>query len=169
MISRNLTIPILLLAAPIAAQVARAEVAPQQHVQAFYDWYVPTAAKEHKEPAFITALHQRKALFSSELFQALEDDAAVQSKAPGEIVGIDWDPFLHSQDPGDPYKVGKVSTKSGRTLVEVFAVHLGQKSRKPDVIVELVKKDGRWVFTNFRDANGRDLLSALKALSQSRK
>lgn len=169
MISRGLLTPILCVAAPFATQAARAETPPQQHVQGFYTWYVQVAVKEHQEPAFVSALKQKKWLFSPELARALNDDAAAQEKAQGVIVGIDWDPFLNSQDPGNEYKVGSVSTKGDLTLVEVFAVHGGKREKTPSVIVEMRKYDGRWMFTNFRRADGGDLLSALEAFRKSRR
>lgn len=159
---------LFLMALPVIAQPAKTEVTPLQKVQEFYAWYVPLALKDQKQPAFVIALKKKGSLFSPELAQALEADAAAQAKVEGEIVGLDWDPFLNSQDPADRYVTGKVTTKGDRTLVEVHGVPSGKKNATPDVIVELTLRDGRWLFTNFRSADGNDLLSSLKALRDSR-
>ena len=48
---------------------------------------------------------QRKAgLFNPDLVRALKIDSEAQSRAKGELVGIDFDPFVGSQDPADRYE-----------------------------------------------------------------
>jgi hypothetical protein len=42
-----------------------------------------------------------KYAFSPELASKLKEDLAAQEKSPGEIVGLDFDPFLNAQDVGD--------------------------------------------------------------------
>lgn len=166
---RNLLLSALfLMALPVIAQSAKTEVTPLQRVQEFYSWYVPISIKGQKEPPFIIALKKKGSFFSTELAQALKADAAAQAKVEGEIVGLDWDPFLNSQDPASLYETGKVTTKGDRTLVEVHSVRSGKKTSPPDIIVELSLIDGKWLFTNFRAADGTDLLSALKTLRDSR-
>lgn len=165
---RNFFILSLLIVLSDYAQPVKAEVIPQQIVQQFYNWYVPIAAKDHTEPVFMIALKSRASLFSSELINALKEDATAQAKTQGEIVGLDWDPFLNTQDQADRYEVGKVTKKSDRTLVEVYGLRSTKKSSKPDVIVELARNSGEWLFINFRFTNGGDLLSVLKSLRVSR-
>lgn len=166
---RNLFLSaILLMALPVIAHPAKLETPPLQIVQEFYSWYVPIALKDQKQPAFVIALKKKGGLFSPELAQALEVYAAAQAKVEGEIVGLDWHPFLNSQDPASQYEAGKVTTKGDRSLVEVHGLSSGKKNSKADVIVELTLSGGKWLFSNFRSPDGNDLVSALKALRDSR-
>jgi hypothetical protein len=77
----------------------------QRFVQDFYDWYVPKAFGDHTGPAWDFALKYRKQAFSSELFRALQEDSDAQAKAT-DLVGLDFDPFLNSQDPCEQYEAG---------------------------------------------------------------
>lgn len=142
--------------------------APREFVQEFYDWYVPKALKDHAGPAWELALKYKSSVFSPEVLRALKEDSAAQTKAAGEIVGLDFDPFLNSQDPDERYEVGKVTQKGDRYWVEIYAARSGKKSEKPDVMPELVRKDGRYLFVNFHYPDGSDLLSTLRVLRESR-
>ncbi|MGA2502201.1 MAG: hypothetical protein ABSH20_31040 [Tepidisphaeraceae bacterium] len=138
--------------------------------QKFYSWYVPIALNEHAGPAWDFVLKQRSSSFSPELLRALREDSAAQAKSPGEIVGLDFDPFLDSQDPEDRYEVGKVTRKGDSYWVEVFGVRSGKRMEPAAVLAELVRKNGHWTFVNFHypDPNGSDLLSTLKLLREDR-
>jgi hypothetical protein len=145
----------------------------RKFVQGFYDWYVPKAAApddKNAGPSSDLALKQWRASFSAELYRLLREDSEAQAKAD-EIVGLDWDPFLNTQDPGDPpgdpYVVGSVKRKGESYWVEVYRRSSGKLSEKPLVIPELVFKNGRWIFVNFHGESG-DLLSALKYLRKTR-
>jgi hypothetical protein len=135
----------------------------------FYVWYV--AQSKHGEP-LKAALKQKRANFSRELIRALNEDAKAAAKSPGEIVGLDFDPILNSQDFAEKYVPGSVSQRSNRFTVEVFGFYDGKKSDKPSVIPELRHEAGRWVFTNFlykNDGKVDDLLSVLMQLKAERK
>ena len=145
----------------------------REFVQRFYDWYVPKALEESQVPSVDLALKYKRSAFSTELFQALNEDSAAQGKVAAEIVGLDFDPFLNSQEPRERYVVGNVTSKNDRYWVEVFSVSSGNKSAKPAVIPELTHKDGQWIFVNFHyrdghDSEDADLLSILKNLRQLR-
>ena len=115
----------------------------RQFVQSFYDWYV-------KRPDWPRALKDRSSVFNPELFRRLKEDREVQAKSPGDIAGLDFDPFLYSQDPGDHYTVGLVKLKStGTCWVEIFRGLPSEKSKDCDVGAELVKDTGQWQFINF--------------------
>jgi hypothetical protein len=138
-------------------------------VQGFYDWYVPLAKKENREPSSDIAIRTKGTLFSTELRLALREDAAAEAKANGYVVGLDFDPFLYSQDPSDRYDVGKISRKDDRYWVEVYGTRYGEKSAQPDVIAELVYKDSKWMFVNFHyPESSEDLMQILKSLRDSR-
>jgi hypothetical protein len=140
--------------------------------QNFYDSYTPLVLKSHGKPPWEGVLKSKRSEFSTELVRALREDFAAQAKDPGEIVGLDFDPFLNSQDPGEHYEVGKIMQKGDSYFVEVSGVWSGKKSEKPDVVVQLVNQDGHWLFVNFYDGgkypNGGDLLTILKALRDER-
>lgn len=107
---------------------------------------------------------------TSELARALKEDFEAQSREKDEIVGIDYDPFLNSQDPCERYEVGKATRQGANYRVEVYAVCGGKKHDKPDVIAELAPKGGSWVFANFHyPGENTDLLRVLKELRQQRR
>jgi ribosomal protein L21E len=138
--------------------------------QKFYSWYVPIALNEHAGPASDLALKHRSSAFSPELLRALKEDSAAQANSPGEIVGLDFDPFLNSQDPEDRYEVGKVTRKGDSYWVEVYGVRSGKRMEPVAVLAELVRRNGHWTFVNFHypGPHGTDLLSLLKRLREER-
>jgi hypothetical protein len=142
----------------------------RRFVQSFYDWYVPIALRDDRNPASYVVLTDRATSLNSELLRALETDFAAQANATEGIVGLDWDPFLGTQDPDDHYVVGKTTRQGKRYFVDVYSVRSGKRGDKPDVIPELTWQNGSWVFVNFHYPHVRsDLLRALTALRESRK
>ncbi len=146
----------------------KAQDSPQAFVQNFYNWYIPIALNSKKGPASDIALRTKAVLFSKELAKALREDSQAQAKAHGEIVGIDWDPFLNSQDPENQYEAVKVTQIGDRYFVDVYGLNSGKRSEKPDVVAELRLDAGKWVFVNFHSVDGHNLLASLKSLSESR-
>jgi hypothetical protein len=151
------------------AQTLHAEDSPHKFVQDFYEWYVPMAARPHSEDSSNIALKKKSSAFSAELLKALKEDALAASKSPGEIVGIDWDPFLNSQEKIDRCVLGNVTEKHGSFRVEVYDILAGKKDKKPNIIAEVKQENGHWVFVNFWNPDGGNLLSELRELSKSRK
>src|SRR5207244_1798701 len=101
---------------------------------------------------------------------ALKQDLEESAKNPDEVVGLDFDPFLATQDPCERYEVGAATRKGKDFLVEIHGVCAGKKHDKPDVIAELVPKGNSWVFANFRYPTERsDLLKVLKSLREELK
>lgn len=138
-------------------------------VAEFYAWYL--AQGKNTDPLRV-ALKKKQANFSKELVLRLNEDYKASAKSPDEIVGLDFDPVLNSQDFADKYVANKVTKKGSRYLVEVFAVYGGKRENKPAVIPELQRVGSRWVFTNFLYKDGPktdDLLSILKKLAADRK
>jgi len=168
--------PLLLAASLCLPQVhvdnnGKATEAARAFVQRFYAWYVPVAlrAADNLQPAWPVALKDRGPAFSRDLRKALTDDAEAQAKVKGYIVGLDFDPFLNTQDPCDSYEVGAVTHGEGRYLVEIYAVCSGKRSKKPSVIAELARENGSWIFVNFHyPGNGPDLLRNLRLLRKDR-
>ena len=135
----------------------------------FYQWYVPLLGKRSNGPAWDVALQHRSPMFSPELLQALKSDSETQRRAKGEIVGIDFDPFVGGQDPADHYEVRRITLQDRSCLVEVWSTPSDTRIR-PDVIAELSYQNGRWRFLNFRypDEN-TDLVTVLMQLRKSRR
>jgi len=138
-------------------------------VQQFYDWYV-------KRPESSRALNYRSSAFSPELSRRLKEDDEAQAKVPGVIVGMDFDPFLSGQDPGDHYVVSRIKLKGEYTCWA--EVNLAW-SKNPSVAAELVNNAGPWHFANFyypsgensdfaASVSGGGLLTMLKELHEDR-
>lgn len=140
----------------------------KKFVQGFYDWYAPKALSRSSEPASNTALKEKGNCFSSELRRKLREDSEAQAKVDGEIVGLDFDPFLNGQDPERHYSVGKVLSKNDGHLVEIHRVVSGKPEEKTTVTAEVMGKNGQWYFVNFIYPNGHTLLGVLKALKDDR-
>src|SRR6266851_5844884 len=91
-------------------------------VQQFYDWYVSETHKENAMHSWDLALKQKGYAFSPELRRELTEDSEAQAKAVGEIVGLDFDPFLNSQDPSEHFVVGEIRRSNDRYFVEVYGM-----------------------------------------------
>ena len=141
---------------------------PQQFVEDFYQWYVPTALKSHMTAAWSIAVKEKASSFDPKLAQALKDDSAAQAKAK-ELVGLSYDPFLNTQDPGENYKIDGATRKGQTYLVNVFRIESNQRGEKPDVVAELSAKNGSWHFINFHYPDGTNLLSELIGLKEDRR
>lgn len=114
-------------------------------------------------------------MLSSGLFEALKEDSDAQAKASGVIVGLDFDPFLNTQDPCEHYEVGGIVQREQTYRAQIFGVCSGKKSEKPDVIAQVERQRGRWIFVNFdypdlekQYPNSANLLATLKALEEER-
>jgi len=165
----SLAVALLMLSVlPARAQAQDDSASVRKFVQEFYDWYAPLARQPSSVPAFVFALRKRPVAFSPSLAKALQDDADAQAKVTDDIVGIDWDPFLNTQDPEARYAVGEI-TRSGATYrVEVRAVRAGRERAKPDVVAEVAGAAGQWRFVNFHSPDGDDLLRDLAKLKKDR-
>ena len=156
---------VLVIAVPLHAQERRPRNDHQScraFVQDFYDNWAGVES----------ALKYRPHIFSPALFRGLKGDVEAQSRVEGEIGGLDFDAFRGGQDPGDRYVAKAVRRKGASYMVDVHGRNVGGArglSRNPDVVAEVVRERGRWVFVNFHfydDEGGKrvahgDLLSAL--------
>lgn len=182
--AKNAAAPVT--SSPAAAQAAKAAKntvakAPggdlkkscHDYVQRFYDYYI--AGIEKTEPLMPEqrALNNKNYAFSPELRKRLKEDAEASAKSPGEIVGLDFDPFANCQDSPGRYVAAKVSSVGRSYLVDVYGIDGGKRSAQPAVTPELVYEKGKWVFVNFHYGKtnipeNENLLSVLKALAASR-
>ena len=142
-------------AAPLDAQSVRS------FVQSFYTWY---ASGVHDVSPLEVVLAKRPSVLSPELFRALKADDDAQRKVPDDIVGLDFDPFLNSQEQAGRYTVGAITMSDGIYRVEVRDLH----SKQPAVIAQVASGDGKPVFVNFLYPGNGDLLRILKTLARER-
>lgn len=134
----------------------------QAFVAEFYSWYGPQALQDHAEPTWRVALKTKEGHFDPLLVRLLQSDSAAQDKCE-DLVGLDFDPFLNSQDPAQHYDVGEVKHEGDVYIAPVYSVQSGQRSSKPDVRASIERKNGRWMFVNFYYPSGGDLLTTLRA------
>lgn len=144
----------------------------QKFVQEFYDWYLKISG-DIKIPPAEFAVRKRPYFFDLRLRQELENDYAAQRRlAPSEgISGVDFDPFLGTQDPGPKYMTKNCRLEKNVCFAEVSAF-TPEPLRKghADVIAELRFKDNRWQFFDFylysdSTSTGAVRVSLLKELS----
>jgi hypothetical protein len=168
--------PVLLLAlaallsshlAPLGGSADSAKIA-RDVVARFYAWYVPLAM--HTPGADMRALRDSRWHFDPALVNALRADSAAAAQSPDEIVGLDMDPFLNSQDPCDRYSPIAVRRQNGSYFVAVRGSGGCAAHTEADVTVRLVFQGANAVFLNFVYSSKPkdDLLSLLASLAASR-
>lgn len=155
------------------------EISCKGFVQDFYDWYLKIYTADNKVPAAKIALEKQPGIFSPELFQALENDFKAQSLATDGISGIDFDPFLDSQDAPASYKVIKTVVGSSGCVAEVSGIgpdwrHKGKTLYAPRIKVMLRYRSRKWIIVNFKYFNRKNsstdnLLGQLKWWEDVRK
>ncbi|HXA38550.1 MAG TPA: hypothetical protein VNW53_06080 [Phenylobacterium sp.] len=141
---------------------------PAAFVQAFYDWYLAHMT-DPDGPGFEVALKDRPRAFSKPLADALRADLRASARVRDEVVGLDFDPFLGSQDPDPEYQVGNVRRAGATWLAEVHGVRAGRRSPRPDVTAQVARGPDGWLFVNFRYPEGDDLLATLAELKRARR
>jgi hypothetical protein len=144
-------------------------------VQGFYDWYAAEANKDTPGDTSDIALKYKRSVFSPVLFKKLKEDSDAQAKVSGEIVGLDFDPFLATNStPYKKYVVGNVLPKGqNHYLVQICGIEKGKKVAGTIVTPEVAMTGGRWTFVNFRYGNSKipeneNLLSILTVLKKDR-
>ncbi len=80
-------------------------------------------------------------VLSQQLATLIEKDRQASIAADGDIINLDFDPFLYSQDPRGKYVVGKIAVSNNGCLAEI---------NNGRVIAELKKSGSSWLFVNFR-------------------
>lgn len=131
----------------------------------FYAWYVPIA---QKSDGLAAVLKQRPNALTPTLSAALKADRAASAKNKDEVVGLDGDPFLDSQDPCERYEVGTAAPGGTRALVPVYSICQGKRSPKPQFTVELVQQKDKWQIANIHFQRGGDLMNLLAQLKKDR-
>lgn len=146
----------------------------KQFVQGFYDWYMRQMKREKDGPAYEYTLKNKGEYFSVALLSALREDLRASAANADEIVGLDFDPFLNTQDPAERYVLGSAEAKGDKCLAEIFESRGGKKSENPVVVAEARRKNTDWIFVNFHYGASQgpvdeNLLSLLNKLSAERK
>jgi hypothetical protein len=172
----GLHIAVFLVLAPYALSQKNASAAQsnsrqgcRKFVQHCYDWYVPIALKESNENAANVALRLKPDAFAPSLRLLLQRDLNAQSKAT-EIVGVDYDPILATQDASERFVIEGEEMRGSRCLVTVNGIEAGVKREK--VVAEAGFSDGKWRFVNFHYGSGNkrwNLIQNLKDLEAARK
>jgi hypothetical protein len=166
------TLPTAQAAGPATGQATEAQSA-KTFVQSFYDWYTGEMQK-NKEGPIEDPLKNTRWPFSPTIVTALRADEAAQAKSPGDVVGIDFDPFLNAQDTCFPYKAGKVSASGNQYRVEMFDSSCSESHPELPTVIAVVEKSGAaWRFVNFiypgePGQADSELLSTLKQLAKER-
>jgi hypothetical protein len=131
-------------------------------VDGFYARYLSAQRADNFRLDQAQSLQVVGGLLSHRLLQALRDDIAAQSASTDEIVGLDFDPFLYSQDPRGVYRRLSTGCDGGRNFVTV-AID-GQK-----IVVKLDRPaGGRVEISDIVYPNRHSLLGELRMLRNAR-
>jgi hypothetical protein len=89
-------------ALPVSCQTASEQETQEscrKFVQAFYDWYLSkeAASGNLSTPSMDAVLKRKANVLGPELYQRLKADRDAEENCPGEICGLDFDPFLTKQ------------------------------------------------------------------------
>jgi hypothetical protein len=158
-----------------AGAQARNEQSCRQFVGDFYNWYLAPDPSNGRpkagDRAWSDVLRLRPDALSPELLSLLKDDLAASQASRDEIVGLDWDPFLASQDPSSTFSVESVSVRDDHCDAWVNGIEGGKKQES--VGPELIRNGQSWVFVNFhykgQSPEDENLVSTLKVLRDERK
>lgn len=159
MLTKGVTFVLCILfvsAGSLRAQTAQeaSEKSCLQFTRGFYSWYVKIAlrAYDHRNAPdpVLTALNYKGHHFSRELMLGLKQARAEEAES-GDAV-LDADPFLMTQDAAHHYVVRRVTEKGGHYFADVYGLYPGphpELGTGPQVVAELIFKDGSWIFVNF--------------------
>ena len=115
--------------------------------------YLPSSSSS-SDPALAAArccaaaMNAHPEYFSPNLYRALKRNTTKQETHDG-LQGLDFDPFLNSQDPASKYVVGNVDGTDEGYEIEVYGVQNGRRQGQPDVVAVVRNQHNHWVLTNF--------------------
>lgn len=115
-------------------------------VAKFYTWYVPAS---QKPDADTRALGDARWHFDPTLARELRADRAAARASKDEIVGLDMDPYLNSQDPCERYAPSGVRRDGKDFLVDVKGSGNCGTHTTVDVTVRVRFQGTTPVFVNF--------------------
>jgi hypothetical protein len=143
----GILVALLFLARQQAPQVPDSGRVARDVVARFYAWYAPAAQKTPETD--MRALRDRRWHFSPALVSALRADRAASRASHDEIVGLDMDPFLNSQDPCEHYSPTAVRRAGNTFLVDVLGTGGCGRHVGPDVTVRVAFQGSTPVFVDF--------------------
>lgn len=156
----------------VALIVSQANAAPfglqavRMFVQSFYDSYTVLATGTHESSPLEMILAKRASVLAPELFRALKADVDAQRKVPDDVVGLDFDPFLNTQEEAGHYTVERITEGRGVYMAEIRA--RDSSGKQPEVIAEVAQQGGKLVFVDFLYPGQGDLLGVLRTLAKQR-
>jgi hypothetical protein len=142
-----------------AAPTSTDTLAAKELVKAFYDWYTPLVMarlknlkpnQNHLGPTWWVALREDHGL-SDDLVKALRADSVLQADPVVEHESFSADPFLGTQEPCTPYRVGGLRSAGDAVLVTVTAICQanGNPSQPPtQLVIEVHSTPGGLKITN---------------------
>lgn len=141
---------------------------PRRFVENFYARYTPAAAEVSSAQKWKKERSWTYKALSPTLARSLRLNDLANSTAAGVSVGIDFDPFLGTQDPESKYFIGKIARVGQRYLANVYSRARRAANQKADVIAEFENAGGHWRFTNFHYSGRGNLVGILHQLSARR-
>ncbi len=146
-----------------------------QFVQSFYDWYAAESTRSHTTSLLEYALQKRKNSFEQSLYKLLTADVEASKKSPGEIVGLDFDPFFNTNaEPAKSYQVRYHSIKSkDNDSLDILAISGSRKEFETIGTVNVTQKAGLWQISNIHylkpeTPENENLRSILQFLAKNR-
>ena len=131
-------------------------------VREFYAWYAPYATENWSGSAMFAAMSRDPPILDDRLLALLRADSAAKAAATSEGMGLDFDPFLATQDPCEVFEIGNVTADANAGRIEVRTSCYYVDSL-PDVVARVARRGNGWVFTNFEYPREKtDLLKVLK-------
>jgi hypothetical protein len=146
------------------------EKSSREFVQRFYDRLVDASREGPLTGAAVGFP------IDPELDRLLTEDREAAKAFPGEIAGLDFDPFAGGTDVCARYEAGRVERRGDRYFVEVYCNWRGDKKEKrPHLAMELSHVDGQWTIMNMHYYSYEDgqpprtnLVSDLKVVREER-
>lgn len=132
---------------PVTIKQIESESA-RHYVSEFYTWYTPIADNDSASPPWSAILAQSKFRFAPQLARLLRRDISAKRHCK-ELVGLDFDPFLNTQDPESTYVVGNVIHTGEIFRAEVYAGKSKMQGSRPSVIAVLTREKDSWIFADF--------------------
>jgi hypothetical protein len=151
----------------VACQKIEQHNSCKDFVQNFYDWYVPYANNESNFLSSDVAIKEKGEFFNPLLLNLLKKESQRHSREKGVISGLDFDPFLATQDPYLKYHVSSAEIKNDICFAKIEGISSNNVPQNINLFVELKIAEGHWRFVNFhygptkkrKDENLIDLLN----------
>lgn len=103
-------------------QLAASQESCRAFAQSFYQWYVETVLNQSEMHSVDFVLRHRSSVLAPELLEHLRRGSHDRGNVSGLAVGLDFDPFVNSQDPADRYVVENVRQKGHNWFADVFGI-----------------------------------------------